>query len=187
MRLFLSYASQDRALVEPVRQALAAQGHDIFFDREDLPAGESLDDRIRDAIQRSALFIVFLSPDTVDAGSYTLNEVDMAARTWPNTSGRVLSVLLRPMPLATLPAYLASVTLLQTERNLPAAVVDAVHRLADIRRNRVMKKTAAILAVLTVVVVGSWFAWLHLGHPKPTGRDGAPAIAIPAGHGGAGR
>jgi formylglycine-generating enzyme required for sulfatase activity len=182
MRLFLSYASQDRAQVEPIRQALAAQGHDIFFDREDLPAGESFDDRIRDAIERSDLFIAVLSPDTVDAGSYTLNEVDMAARKWPNASGRVLSVLLRPMDLATLPAYLKSVTLLQTEGHLPAAVVDAVHRLADIRRNRVMKKTAVVAAVLVVVVVGSWFAWKHFADSPLTGRDGAPAVAIPAGN-----
>ena len=39
MKIFLSYSSQNRARVEPVNFALAAQGHDVFLDRDDLPSG----------------------------------------------------------------------------------------------------------------------------------------------------
>ena len=94
MRIFLSYASEDRDRIEPIRFALAEQGHDIFFDREDLKPGESYDSRIRTAIERTDLFICFLTPHTVDAGSYTLSELVVAERMWPSADGRVLPVIL---------------------------------------------------------------------------------------------
>jgi hypothetical protein len=49
MRVFLSYASEDRELVEPIVLALRAQGHSVFFDRDDLPPAEEFDGRIRKA------------------------------------------------------------------------------------------------------------------------------------------
>jgi formylglycine-generating enzyme required for sulfatase activity len=181
MRLFLSYASQDRAAAESIRQALAAQGHDIFFDREDLPAGASFDDRIRDAIVRSELFIALISPDTVDAGSYTLNEIDMAARTWPNASQRVLPVMLRATPFESIPPYLKSVTVLQTDGNLAAAVVDAVHRLSGLARRRSLLRTGGIALAAVAVAIAAWLYLRPTGDPKLEGSDGAPAVAIPAG------
>ena len=42
MRIFLSYASEDRTRIEPIRLALVGQGHDIFYDREDLKPGEEV-------------------------------------------------------------------------------------------------------------------------------------------------
>jgi len=36
MNIFLSYASEDRDTAQAVALALRAQGHDVFFDREDL-------------------------------------------------------------------------------------------------------------------------------------------------------
>ncbi|MGH8719583.1 MAG: toll/interleukin-1 receptor domain-containing protein, partial [Burkholderiales bacterium] len=47
MKIFLSYSSEDHNLVEPITLALNGQGHDVFFDQEDLPAGEEYDQRIR--------------------------------------------------------------------------------------------------------------------------------------------
>ena len=67
MRIFLSYASEDRASIEPIRFALAEQGHDIFYDREDLKPGEAFDSRIRAAIERSDLFVCFLTLPRLDA------------------------------------------------------------------------------------------------------------------------
>ena len=43
--IFLSYASEDRARIEPIRYALAEQGHDIFYDREDLKPGDAYETR----------------------------------------------------------------------------------------------------------------------------------------------
>ena len=50
MRIFLSYSSVDRALAESLAATLANEGHDVFWDRSDLPGGESFDERIRESI-----------------------------------------------------------------------------------------------------------------------------------------
>jgi len=180
MKIFISYASQDRGQVEPIRQALAAQGHDIFFDREDLPPGEAFDARIRQAIERCDLFVCIVSPNTLDPGSYTLNEVDIAQKVWANPSGRVLPVLLQPVDFERIPPYLKTVTLLETEGNVPAAVADAVHRLSIARRRRTLGKAASIAVVFIVAALAFW-ALRHGDDSSVTGKDGAPAILIPAG------
>ncbi|MEJ0100675.1 MAG: SUMF1/EgtB/PvdO family nonheme iron enzyme [Pseudomonadota bacterium] len=181
MRLFLSYASQDRAVADSIREALAAQGHQVFFDRDSLPPGASFDDRIHDAIYRCDLFIALLSPDAVDAGSYTLNEIGMAAQLWPNASFRVLPVMLKPTSFDALPPYLKSVTVLQTDGNLAAAVVDAVHGLAALRRRRVLLKASVVIGTVAVVAIAAVLAWRHFGSSPLTGSDGAPAVLVPAG------
>jgi len=137
MRIFLSYASEDRERIEPIRFALAEQGHDIFYDREDLKPGESYDSRIRSAIERTNLFICFLTPHTVDAGSYTLSELAVAERMWPNADGRVLPVMLDQVPRKDIPAYLRSVTWLEPVGNVTASVSDAV-MLLDLRNTNAL-------------------------------------------------
>ena len=61
MRIFLSYASEDREAAKTIYLALRDQGHKVFFDRTDLPAGDEFHNRIRQAIERSHLFIFLLT------------------------------------------------------------------------------------------------------------------------------
>src|SRR5262245_58079456 len=122
MRIFLSYASEDRAAADAIRLALEGDGHDVFFDREDLPPGEEFHNRIREGIEKSELVIFLVSPKTLDAGSYTLNEIAIAEKTWPAPAGHILPVLLERVNAQELPAYLRSVTFLEPPGNVPAAV-----------------------------------------------------------------
>ena len=66
MRIFLSYASQDKETAKEIYLALRDQGHKVFFDRADLPPGEEYHNRIREAIQTAQLFIFLMTPDAVD-------------------------------------------------------------------------------------------------------------------------
>ncbi len=179
MRIFISYASQDRVQVEPVRFALDEQGHDVFFDRDDLPAGEGYTTRIRAAIERCDLFLFFITPDTIDAGSYTLNELDVAQRVWPQPSGRVLPVVLKPVPLEQLPAWLKSVTLLEPAGNTTAAVAEAVHRIAQGRSRERRRRMALLAAVLLIPAVA--LAWWLTHRSAVTTPDGAPLVRIEGG------
>lgn len=131
MKIFLSYASEIRSRAEGVNAALQAAGHDVFFDREDLPAGLNYDDRIRSAIESSDLFVFLLSPAAVAEGHYTRTELKIARRCWPDPAGHVLPVMAEATPFSALPPYLGSVTVLVPEGNLAAEVVLAV---ADIER-----------------------------------------------------
>jgi len=179
MKIFLSYASEDRALAEPIRYAIAEQGHDVFFDREDLPAGEAFNIRIRSAIEQCELFICLLTPYTLDAGSYTLSELQIAERVWPNPAGRVLPVVLANVPLNDIPAYLRSVTLLQPTGNVTASVADAVHQIAATRRRQHVRRLvlwgfAALIALAIAFYAASRFT-------NVTSKDGAPLVPIEAG------
>ena len=134
MRVFLSYSSSDRTLIEPIYLALCAQGHTVFFDRAGLSAGEEYNVRIRRAIENSHLMLFMVSPESLDAGSYTLSELAIAQKTWQHPAGRVLPVILRSIPLERIPPYLKSVTLLEPEGDLTASVADQVYRIAETRR-----------------------------------------------------
>lgn len=179
MRIFLSYASPDRALVEPIRYALAEQRHDVFFDREDLQPGEEFDSRIRRAIERCELFLCFITPNTVDAGSYTLSELAIAQRVWPHPAGRMLPVMLASVPIEHIPAYLKSVTLLEPVGNVTASVADAVHQIARVRRRQHARRIALwTLAVLVPVALTLYWA-AH--RSAANSKDGAPVVLIDGG------
>jgi hypothetical protein len=120
MRIFLSYASEDRAPADAVRLALQDDGHDVFFDREDLPPGGEFHTRIRRGIEKSDLVIFLVSPKTLDSGSYTLTEISIAEKAWPKPDDRILPVLLEHVKTQDLPPYLSSVTFLETQGNIPA-------------------------------------------------------------------
>jgi formylglycine-generating enzyme required for sulfatase activity len=183
MRVFLSYASEDRNQAEAIYLSLRGQGHTVFFDRTDLPPGEEYDARIRRGIERSQLLVFLVSPYSLDAGSYTLTELDIAQKTWQHPTGRVLPVVVRPTPLDQIPPYLKSVTLLETEGNVVATVADSVHRIALERRRAILKTVAKGLAIAGIVCAGGYFYWAHRQLSREiTGKDGAPAVAVPAGN-----
>jgi hypothetical protein len=139
MKIFLSYASEDRPAATAIQLALRAQGHKVYFDRDDLSPGDEYDARIRQAIENADLFLFLISPQALDSGSYTLTELAIADKTWRHPSGRMLPVLL--------PEVLRSVTLLEPEGNLTGSVADAVYRIAKARRNRRLKFAAITFAV----------------------------------------
>jgi TIR domain len=132
MRIFLSYPSVQRATAERLAHALEAEGHEVFFDRHDLDPGEAFHARIRAAIDSAEAMVFLLTPDSVRAGSYALTELELARARWPRPSGHVLPVMLAPTPVADLPAYLSTVTILQPRGELVAESVAAVARLRPV-------------------------------------------------------
>jgi formylglycine-generating enzyme required for sulfatase activity len=183
MRVFLSYASEDRASADAVRIALQGDGHDVFFDREDLPPGGEFHTRIRRGIESSDLVIFLVSAKTLDSGSYTLTEISIAEKTWPRPDDRILPVLLERIKTQDLPAYLSAVTFLDTPGNIPAEVADAVDRIARARRRRRLCKLVPIgLACVLVAVAAIWYFASRGGSNTRVGKDGAPALLVPAGN-----
>lgn len=182
MRIFLSYASQDRDLAGAINRALLHQDHDVFFDRDDLPPGGEFHNRIRSAIERCDLFVFLISEHALDPASYTLTELEIAQKVIQRPHGRLLPVLLAPMPFARLPEFLKSVTVLETSGDLTAAVADAVHRIARTRKRRRLYRLAAAMGVVLLAAVGVWLALPDRTSPgERIGRDGAPAVLVPAG------
>jgi len=80
LKIVISYPSVHRAVAERLKIALEAEDHDVFFDRDDLPPGESFHHAIRNAIDAADLFVFMISPEAVASGSYTLAELGCAER-----------------------------------------------------------------------------------------------------------
>jgi formylglycine-generating enzyme required for sulfatase activity len=177
MRIFLSYASQDREPAKDIYLALSDQGHNVFYDRADLPAGDEYHNRIRTAIEKCHLFLFLISPNAIDAGSYTLTELDIADK----SRVKLLPVMLEKTPLDKLPGSIRAVTFLESDGNLPAAVAAEVHRIAGARRRRQLKYYAAALLVMLAVFGAVFYAMQTGSRTETFGKDGAPAVLIPSG------
>src|SRR5262245_36821927 len=134
MRIFMSYASEQKSQAEAIAFSLRSRGHIVFFDRDDLPEGGSYDDRIATAVNRSDLMIFLITPESVTQGRYTLTELRFARAKWPNPSLHVLPVMLAPTSMATIPPYLKAVSVLEPQGNVAAEVAFATEQLRGVER-----------------------------------------------------
>jgi hypothetical protein len=122
MKVFLSYAHQQRQIAEEVNVAMTIRGHDVFFDRSSLKPGMEYDLAIQEHVKNCDLFIFLISRDSLTQGSYTLTELGFAKDKWKNPSGRVLPVAAEPTISPTIDAYLRAVTILYPQGNIAAEV-----------------------------------------------------------------
>ncbi len=130
MRLFLSYASEDREAAEQIYLSLIGAGHKVFFDRESLPPASDYQTRISLAVRKIDGFIFLVTPHSVQPKSFCLTELDYARKQWPHPKDRVLPVMLEPTPIESVPSYLRAVVIMEPTGDKPAAVVDAIAGMA---------------------------------------------------------
>jgi hypothetical protein len=103
--VFLSYASEDRAPVEKLKNALEEAGVDVFFDREQLQAGNDWEGKLRRNIHDCSLFIPLISQNTLTEErrffrvewNLALEEANMAS--FSSESAFLLPVLIDDTPI----------------------------------------------------------------------------------------
>ena len=100
--IFFSYSSKDRERVRPVREALAGQGFDVFWDQQ-VPAGVDWDTWIRDHLNRSRCAIVFWSETSV-ASDNVRHEATIARQ-----QGKLVPALIEALSAEKFPMGLYSV------------------------------------------------------------------------------
>jgi hypothetical protein len=158
MKVFITYASEERPTADELAVRLRTEGHTVFLDKDNLPEGEGYDAQIRAAVATCDLYLFLVSPRSVAPGRYTLTELKFAREQFPNPRGRVLPVMLDPTPFSDIPAYLSAVTVLQPQGNLVAETVaevgEMLHRRARARWLRMAAATVA--AALVLGAVGWW-------------------------------
>jgi hypothetical protein len=126
MKIFISYASEDKDLAEKVHFALLGGKHETFFDKDSLPPGGSYRQRIAEEIDASDAMVFLISPDSIAEGSYSRTELKRARKLWPHPRGRVLPVMARKVEWSDVPNYLGAVTVLEPEGDTPTEVVMAI-------------------------------------------------------------
>lgn len=186
MRIFLSYASAQRPLAERINQLLQSEGHSVFFDREDLPAGETYGDRIREAVEACHVFIYLVGPDSITPGSYALTELALVERLPRQRAPAMIPVLAAAIPsMDLLPPFLAPLTLLEPRGDAAAEVAAKVADLAKRRsRRRWLQGSGALAAAaLLALALQQWqgrppappppVVKVHEPEPKPK----PPAVA----------
>ena len=182
MKIFLSYPSEERSAAERLNLALLQQGHDVFFDRADLPPGLEYDQAIATAIAASDLFIFLITPASVTAGRYTLTEVKLTEERWPRPDGRVLPVMMRATDIASVPSYLRAVNILVPRGDAVAETAHEVRRLTrglrlTTRLARRLRSPIGLAAVATIVAASA-FTWI--ARPWENGFSGRRTVRLPA-------
>jgi len=153
MRIFLSYATEQKSVAEPIAFSLRSRGHSVFLDKDDLPPGRSFDEQIQKAVEQSDVMIYLVSPTSVAKGRYTRTELEFARAAWRHPADRVLPVMIEPTPIADVPSFLKGVTILEPQGNTTAEVAAAIERLrgADVW-TRYAALAAAVSGIAAVVL-----------------------------------
>lgn len=180
MRIFLSYATQQRPLAEQIRQALLQDGHTVFFDLADLAPGGNYHAGIRVAIERSHVLVFLVSGDSITAGTYALTELELAAGLGRGGPA-LLPVMVERVDYATLPPVLSEITILEPAGDVPAEIAARVDRLRRRRRRRLLWVSAAVAGVAAAAVA------VGLGAPVrdfarrlvTIAADGGPTTRVP--------
>jgi TIR domain len=94
--IFFSYSSADRERVRPVRDALAAQGFEVFWDQQ-VPAGVDWDIWIRQHLASCKCAIVFWSSVSISSRNVR-HEATIA-----DQQGKLIPVLLEPLTVQQFP------------------------------------------------------------------------------------
>jgi hypothetical protein len=77
VRVFISYAHEDRSVIDHIQSRLDAAGYAVWIDRESITGGELWRTRIVEAIESSNVFLLMLSPNSVKS-KYVLQELNIA-------------------------------------------------------------------------------------------------------------
>jgi TIR domain len=128
VKIFLSYASQDRSTAERIHYALRGSGHEVFFDEASLPPGADYNSRIRCAIAECDLFIYLISPHSIQTRRYVKSELQLAKMRWPSPWQYVLPVVISPTDTTLIDPYLTACTLLIPRGDVAAEVAAAASR-----------------------------------------------------------
>jgi hypothetical protein len=168
MQVFLSHASEQKALAETVAFSLRNRGYKVFLDKDDLPPGMSYDEQIEAAVRASDYMVFLVSPAAVAKGRYTLTELEYARRRWGTPHNRVLPVMAEATPMASVPEFLKAVTLLEPKGNAAAEISSAVAQASASRDRRALTTLAiaglasGLLSAMTINLPGRFNPSLKL-------------------------
>jgi TIR domain-containing protein len=130
MKVFLSYASSERALAKDLSSDLSAAGHEVWLPDVELFPGDNWALKVGQALQQSNAMVVLLSPDWAKS-DWIRNEVLFALGSL-NYEGRAIPVVVRPT--REIPWILEHLDSIRVENDWPATktrILEQLRRKAE--------------------------------------------------------
>lgn len=155
MKIFLTYASEQKYIAEPIALSLRSRGHHVFLDKDDLPPGRSYDEQIETAIKGSDYLLFLVSPESVTPGRYTLTELEFARHKWRTPDGHVLPIMAVQTAIKAVPDYLRAVTILEPKGNIAAEVASQITETNEISNRRLFGYLIAAAILSGLLSVGT--------------------------------
>ncbi|MBW2410940.1 MAG: toll/interleukin-1 receptor domain-containing protein, partial [Deltaproteobacteria bacterium] len=153
MRIFISFANEQSRIAESIYRKLLAADYEVFFASDDIRASDDFDDRIRREVAEADRMIFLASRESLTEGKFTLTELRMFSKKWPDPTGRVMTVVLDDTSYDNLPPYLGAVTsAFKASGNIPSEVAATVVNRWP-RRNKRWGLWGVIAASVVVLVV----------------------------------
>ena len=109
LRIFLSYAHEDRKIVASVYERLKKEGFDPWMDVENLQAGQEWTSEIEKAIQNSDVVIVFLSAKSINKEGFLQSEIRRSLRIAEDRPKNAIFLILVKLDDSTVPGVLRSI------------------------------------------------------------------------------
>ncbi|MGA1870590.1 MAG: toll/interleukin-1 receptor domain-containing protein [bacterium] len=100
-KIFLSYSHADRAWVEQFVHSLTSHQIDVWYDVNDIKAGDRWQDLIQDALRKSSILVAILSKSSINR-PWMFFEVGAAVA----DGKRVIPVLIQGLDVRDLPSLL---------------------------------------------------------------------------------
>jgi WD40 repeat protein len=112
-QVFLSYADEDRATMEKIRNSLRRESITVWTNKTDIQTGEAFEDAINRGIEQADNLVFLLSPESVNS-TYCQQELDLAL----SLNKRIIPVLVRKTDPDQLPNALRSLQYIDLTDNV---------------------------------------------------------------------
>ncbi len=151
MRIFISYAREEKSFVSGFADLLRTEGYDPWYDG-DLPGGDDWKEKIYREIEKCLILIYVLTP--ASSTSIWCNHEVAHAR---SKKKRIIPVQLKPAPIPEPIAQLHCFDITAFASEPLTTIAPLVEQLARISRRRFWRALAAVLilfAVLATIILG---------------------------------
>jgi hypothetical protein len=128
-RVFISYAASDKPIVSKIAERLKQAGLDVWFDVWELRLGDSLKERVRNAVAGSDYILVILSPRSV---SSRWVQHELAHLHFPEIYGRGITVLPVVIEDCKIPFDLASLKFWDLRENFDGRLEELIGQLKGV-------------------------------------------------------
>lgn len=123
--VFISYSSKDKDVAKRLAHDLQIHGINVWFDQNEILAGDSIVDRIRDGLRQSDYLLVLISRNSIES-RWVYMELDQAFARHPDISN--LRVIPLRLDYAEMPPHLRSIRYVDISANYEAGLAELLQR-----------------------------------------------------------